>query len=314
LGEHEALGRLRRVLPGAPDGEVWFGDDAAVVRPSPGSPLVLLTTDTVVAGIDADLALTSLSDLGWKAMAVSLSDIAAMGGAPAHSVVSVVGLGGAELELLYEGVLAAAAEYRCPVVGGDLSAGGAVVVTVAVTGSVPEGVPVLRRGARPGDAIWVTGPLGASAAGLRWLRQHGRLCAREPGAQEQLALVNAHARPRPALAAGTAARQAGATAMIDVSDGFLADVAGLADQSGVGFELTGVPVAPGASELEALEGGEDFVLVFTSAPGAGVQAVLRQFAAAGVPEPVLVGYCVADQGRRLLDGEKVQVKGWEHAI
>ncbi len=112
--------------------------------------MLLLAADTVVAGIDADLSLTSLSDLGWKAMAVNLSDIAAMGGTPGHAVVSVVGLGPTDLERLYQGVLAAAAEYRCPVAGGDLSAGRQVVVSVAVTGSV-DGPPVLRRGARPGD-------------------------------------------------------------------------------------------------------------------------------------------------------------------
>ena len=219
-GEHEALARLRQLLPGAPEGEVWFGDDAAVVRACPAGPLLLLATDTVVGDLDADLSLTTLSDLGWKAMAVNLSDIAAMGGTPAQAVVSVVGLGPDDLERLYEGVVAAANEYRCPVVGGDLSAGRQIVVTVAVTGTV-DGPPVLRRGARPGDAIWVTGPLGASAAGLRVLRERGVPDQRNeqpngPGQpdEEEKALMAAHARPRPALAAGTGARRAGASGEI----------------------------------------------------------------------------------------------------
>ena len=94
----------------------------------------MFAADVVVGGIDADLSLTSLADFGWKAMAVNLSDIAAMGGSPCHAVVSVVGLGPPELEDLYTGILAAAAEYSCPVVGGDLSGGQQVVVNVALTG------------------------------------------------------------------------------------------------------------------------------------------------------------------------------------
>ncbi len=149
---------------------MWFGDDAAVVRPPGADRLLLLAADTVVEGLDADLELTSLADLGWKAMAVNLSDIAAMGGQPGHAIVSVVGLGPSGLDELYAGILEASACYSCPVVGGDLSAGDQLVVTVAVTGWV-DGPPVLRSGARPGDRIWVTGPLGAAAAGLRRLRE-----------------------------------------------------------------------------------------------------------------------------------------------
>ena len=311
-GEHEALARLGRLLPAPPEGEVWFGDDAAVVRPGPGAPLLLLAADTVVAGVDADLSLTSLSDFGWKAMAVNVSDIAAMGGTPGQAVVSVVGLGPADLESLYEGVLAAAGEYRCPVVGGDLSAGQQVVVSVAMTGSV-DGRPVLRRGARPGDTIWVTGPLGASAAGLRVLRGRGLPGAQPPWPAEEDALVAAHARPRPALAAGGLARRSGATAMIDVSDGLLADLGQLASQSEVGFELAEVPAAAGATREEALAGGDDYVLVFTMRP-AGGEPARQAFTAAGLSAPLLIGECVPDPSRHLVAGETVQLRGWEHVF
>ena len=343
-GEREALARLSRLLPGPPPGEVWFGDDAAVVGlpgavaaggatpprgttppggatpPGSGLGFLLLATDTVVAGIDADLSLTTLADLGWKAMAVNLSDIAAMGGVPGHALVSVVGLGPDELSVLYEGLLEAAATYRCPVVGGDLSGGAQPVVTVALTGWV-DGRPILRRGARPGDTIWVTAPLGAAAAGLRLLRE----AAAEPGppgrgrwGPAESNLVRAHARPRPALAEGAAARLAGATAMIDVSDGLVADVSSMAKLSAVGFELTDLPVAPGATLDEALDGGEDYVLAFTMPGEDGPQgsSVTGHFAAAGLPAPYLVGKCLPDPAQKLLGGRALGETGWgwEHQL
>ncbi|HET6873498.1 MAG TPA: AIR synthase related protein, partial [Acidimicrobiales bacterium] len=129
---------------------------------------LLLAADTVVAGVHADLALTGLDDLGWKAVAASVSDIAAMGGDPGYALVTVAGPAGTDIQLLYEGIAAAAASFGCPVVGGDLTNARDLVVTVAVTGWC-SGRPVERSGARPGDDIWVTGPLGASAAGLRLL-------------------------------------------------------------------------------------------------------------------------------------------------
>jgi thiamine-monophosphate kinase len=271
-------------------------------------PLLLLAADAVVAGIDADLSLTTLSDFGWKAMAVNLSDIAAMGGRPAHALVSVVGLGPDELEELYEGIVEAATEFGCAVVGGDLSAGSEVVVSVAVTGWA-DGKAVLRSGASPGDRIWVTAPLGAAAAGLRLLRKAG------PGphvwAAADQTLVSAHARPRPAVAEGVAARLAGATAMIDVSDGLAADLDQLASRSGVGFELASVPVADGAEIEEALAGGDDYVLVFTT-PGSA--DVVRAFLAAGVAAPYLIGECVADPRLRRVAGKTLRVVGWEHSL
>lgn len=307
-GEERALALLAALCPPPPPGEVWLGDDAAVVR-GPGGTRLLLAADAVVMGVDADPALTSLADFGWKALAVNLSDIAAMGGEPGHALVTVIGIGPDDLELLYQGLLEASAGCSCPVVGGDLSGGSQAVVSVAVTGWV-DGSPVLRSGARPGDSVWVSGPLGAAAAGLRLLQQAG------PGGTgdftpPQLALVAAHARPRPELAAGRAARRAGATAMIDVSDGFSLDISRLADSSGVGLDLEGVPVTPGATLEEALSGGEDYVLAFTCPPGTDLP---ESFSRAGLSLPVYVGRCTDRPGDHRLAGVTLPARGWEHSF
>src|SRR5205814_6378044 len=131
-GEFEAIGRIARLLPG---GETWIGDDAAVL---PGG--LLFAADALVAGVHADLGLTLLEDLGWKALTVNVSDIAAMGGEPAYAVVTVAGPPDTDLDALYRGLAEASAAYSCPIVGGDLTNAPALVVTVAILGSV-DGPP-----------------------------------------------------------------------------------------------------------------------------------------------------------------------------
>ena len=316
-GEFAAIDAIRKSLRQAPrDGEVWIGDDAAVLAPTGPEPL-LLAVDAVVSGVHADLSLTDLSDLGWKAMVASISDMAAMGADPAYALVSVAGPGDTDLELLFRGIGEAADEFRCPVVGGDLTNARDLVVSVTVSGTC-SGKPVRRDGARAGDEVWVTGPLGASAAGLRMLR------AGEPGPDP---LVAAHARPVARVAEGRAARLAGATAMIDVSDGFSADAAHLAEASGITVDLLEIPVAAGASLDEALGGGEDFELVFCVPPGARVADAFR-----GLREPIRVGTCSShvsgrvsghvaghvsghspgDASRLRLRGEPLAPSGWQH--
>jgi len=305
-GEFAALIRLTSQLAdSAPElrpgpGETWIGDDAAVVSTS-SSGWQLLAADTVVEGVHADLSLTSLDDLGWKVMVANLSDLAAMGGLPDKALVAVSGPPHTDLDLLYRGIASAAACFTCPVIGGDLTNAPVLVVTVAVTGRV-EGAPVLRSGARPGDGIWVTGPLGASAAGLRSYRRGG-----PPADPVDQALRAAHARPHPALPAGSAARLAGAHAMIDVSDGLSADLGHLADASGVGFRLDRIPVAAGATEADALGGGEDYVLVFAAPDAEAVRAAFAQLS-----PPELIGMCTEDPRERLLRGAPLPLAGWEH--
>ena len=317
-GEFAAISAIQAVLPVPNNGvDLWIGDDAAAVAlTEAGERWLLLAADTVVAGVHADLGLTGVDDLGWKAMAASISDIAAMGGDPGHALVTVAGPEDTDLEALYRGIAAAARDMGCPVVGGDLTNATELVVTVAVTGYCSE-PPVRRSGARPGDSVWVTGPLGAAAAGLRLLRS-GVGSSSVDDQEEQTAdrsadeAIRAHARPWPRLAAGRAARRAGATAMIDVSDGLAADLDHLATASGVGLRLESLPVHPAATREEALYGGEDFVLAFT-AGGSAVESRLGS-AFEGLEAPVRIGSCTADPAARTLAGEAWAPGGWEHGF
>jgi thiamine-monophosphate kinase len=284
------------------------GDDVAIV-PGPSGAL-LLAADAVVAGVHCDLDLVGLDDMGWKALVANVSDVAAVGGRPCCAVVTVAGpLALLDFDLLYDGLLAAATAYECPVVGGDLSTSVTLVVSVAIVGDGGPALPppVLRSGARPGDTLFATGPLGSSAAGLELLRA-GQ-------ASEAPDLVLSHRRPRARLDEGTAARGAGATAMIDVSDGLAADLRHLADASGVGVVLDRVPVAIGVSRVSdnpealALGGGEDYELVFAAPDPARVEAT---FAELGLGVPLRIGRCTDDPAeRRLRDGD-LPVSGWEH--
>jgi thiamine-monophosphate kinase len=307
-GEFAAIAAIQDQLPGPPDDrQVWIGDDAAVL-PGTGPGWLLFAADTAVGGVHADLTLTSLDDFGWKAMTSSVSDLAAMGAEPGHALVTVAGLPGTDLTSLYDGLGAAASAYGCPIVGGDLANADSLVVTVAVTGYCAE-PPVLRSGARPGDEVWVTGPLGGSAAGLRAYRlaAQGLPVGDELTPDERRSLLAAHARPRALLAAGRAARLAGATAMIDVSDGLVADLGHISSRSRVGVRLESVPVARGATLDEALGGGEDFALVFCAPVAAPVE---RSFAR--LPPPLRIGVCTDDPSERTLQGRPLPDVGWQH--
>jgi len=301
VGELAAIEALAARLGRPPPGELWLGDDAAVVE-APAGPL-LMAADTVVAGVHFDLRWSAPADVGWKAMAVNISDLAAMGARPHRALVSVAGPAGTDIPGLYDGLLEAAAEYGCPIVGGDLTSAPALVLTVAVTGSMPPGrPPVTRAGAAPGDVVWLTGPVGSSAAGLAALVR----------GEADSPLAGCHRRPRARLEEGTAARTAGATAMIDLSDGTAIDLWRLGLASGVEVELDRMPVAQGASPEEAMGGGEDYELAFT-APSAASEGVQDAFAAAGCRPPVAVGRCTAGEpGRVRLGGADVGVRGWEH--
>ena len=290
--------RLRAACGHPPAGELWIGDDAAVVEVGGGR--IVVAADAVVGGVHADLGLTTAADLGWRALAVNVSDLAAMGCVATRAVVTIAAPDVDSVDAVYEGLAEAAAAFGCPIVGGDLTSGPALVVSVTVLGDAAvTPAPVGRRGAQPGDELWASGPFGAAAAGLRHLRAGD-------AAADQAA---AHARPQPRTAEGVAARELGATAMIDVSDGFVADLAHLLDGSGVGVVLDTVPVATGATRTEALTGGDDYELVWACPAGTELSG---PFAARGLRPPLLLGHTVADPAARTVRGQPLTGRGWDH--
>lgn len=324
LGEFGLIDRLVARL--GPVGEgvlVGPGDDAAVVR---SATTALATSDLLLEGVHFDFAFSSPADVGWKALAVNISDIAAMGGVPRYALVSLGAPAStpvATLEGVYDGLAECAGSYGVSIVGGDTVGADSLIVSVAVLGEAgPAGV-VSRSGARAGDVVCVTGSLGAAAAGLWILRaahedeRAGQLLDRYPS------LSSAHRRPTPRVRAGLAAAAAGATAMIDISDGFAADVGHICDASDVGVELraSSVPIAPGVEDVArwagterlrlALGGGDDYELAI-AIPAAQVSALAHALTPTSVtPVGELGGTervaVESDGTRRPLDG-----LGWNH--
>jgi thiamine-monophosphate kinase len=296
---------------------VGVGDDAAVLDDDPAT---VATQDLLVEGVHfrrrrGDAA--ELRDLGHRALAVNLSDLAAMGAVPLVALVGLGTPGGAmgagEVDALYGGMEALAARTGTTIAGGDVTAAPALVLAVTAIGRMPPGAaPVLRRGARPGDRLVVTGPLGAAAAGLLLLEDP--LLA--TGVPEAEALRAAQLRPEPRLEAGRALARLGATAMLDCSDGLALDAARIAEASGlaVTVDLDRVPLAPGVARVAAAAGreadllagtgGEDYELLAAVPPDVALPSGL-----------VAVGAFAPGDGLRVLrGGAEVAIghPGWEH--
>lgn len=306
------------------DVRLGIGDDAALLA-VPAGQLLAVSTDSLVAGVHFPQS-TKAYDIGWKALAVNLSDLAAMGATPAWATLALT-LPQADAHWVGEfadGFAALAREFKLALVGGDTTRG-PLSITVTVHGFVPEGAALLRSGARAGDAVFVTGTLGDAAAGLRCLDKNhseaGRLLSVPAGTRE--ALIERLNRPMPRVAQGLALRGR-ASACIDVSDGLIADLGHICAASGVGAEIE-AELLPHSSALMTvfdsdalrgfqLAGGDDYELCFTAAEHEAA-SLLGDLARSGCAA-TRVGRIVAESGVRVLDrsGNRIALThpGWEH--
>lgn len=283
------FGRVSRQVP------MGMGDDAAVVRGSSTRDWVV-TTDLLAENVHFSLDTTSLDDLGYKAAVANLSDIAAMGGSPAYLLIALAiptTLSLSDLSRLYRGLRQACRQFGVSLIGGDTSSSGAgLFLTITLIGEIARGRAVLRSGARPGDLLYVSGTLGESLAGLRLLEKtFTRGIRRGLAPVDRARLIARHRRPTPRVALGQAlASRRLATAMIDLSDGLSGDLVHICAESRVGalLDRAALPLSPSLqcfsaltgipAESLALQGGEDYELLFTLSPRheAAVQSLGRQ--------------------------------------
>jgi thiamine-monophosphate kinase len=302
--EDDLLAEIFPALPTRPEVRLGVGDDTALLAVPTGA--VLVTTDSMVLGRDFLDEWSDGVDVGRKLVTQNLADVAAMGGYPTAVVVSLMAGHDTTVQWCKDfnsGVARSCSESDVAVVGGDLSSAprGSRVVSITAMGEL-AGPMVLRSGARPGDLVAVSDRLGRSDAGLRLLQQ-GR-----PGAAPEL--VAFHRRPVCRVAAGPEAAAAGATAMMDISDGLVRDARRIAASSGVRIELCRRLLAPFAAELEAAVGDDAWACVVS---GGEEHTLLACFPTS---EHVPEGWTVvgeAGQGTGVaLDGDELGNGGWDH--
>ncbi len=321
LGEFALIDRLAAAVGARrpPQLIVGIGDDAAAWRE--GDTVLLATTDTLVEGTHFLPEVIPWPDLGWKALAVNVSDIAAMGGEPTFALVTLAlppHTPVPNVDAIYAGLRECAAEYAVAIAGGDVVRAPQLALTVALLGRTetsPDGQPFLLRrdAARAGQAIAVTGTLGDSAAGLRRLRQ---------GAPPDDPLARAHLRPRPPLTVARQAARLGVPCGIDVSDGLLQDLGHVCAMSSLGADIraAALPLSPELTAAYpddaltlAATGGEDYQMLFVAPPN----TIESLRATAGVPLTI-IGEMIAaaDHRPHLLDASgnelRLDTPGWDH--
>ena len=333
MTEDELIARIRERLRDVGEGRLYvgIGDDAAAWQPSRSNRSVI-TTDALVEGVHFTRDAMSAHDAGWRALASNLSDVAAMGARPVLATVALGFPQGTDPEWLlgcYDGIAALAKQAHCAIAGGDLTRAPGIVLSITVVGEVRASNLKRRTGARPGDVIAVTGPLGASRAGLRIAvdRPDFRAGDRGEGAGPSFSgavsqALAAFRTPEPRLREG---RWLGASrhvrAMMDVSDGLSTDLARLCAASGVGAAIDRVPVHDAAravaertgddAEAWALGGGEDFELLAAIEKHAFAHLAGR-FRAHFGRELLPVGRITDGTGIRLAGGTELPRSGWDH--
>ena len=302
---------------------VGIGDDTAAIKVS-GEKLLLFTSDSLVEDVHFKWDYTSPFQVGWKALVVNISDVAAVGGNPTHCLVSLALPSDTERNLVrevYRGLKKAASKYRVGIVGGDTVRAPSFIITVSLLGEVKRENIVLRSGAKPGDLIYVTGQLGSSGAGLACLEApNGKV---KPEIRQFL--IKKHLMLSPRLVEGQKiASSQIATSMIDLSDGLASDLHRLAEESKVGAVLweDEFPTALATEQLAKvmgksllewiLYGGEDYELLFAVPPNK--KEKLRQ--TLGFPHTLIGEIVDRDQGiylkKRGGNRTKIEDRGYNH--
>ena len=296
--ELQLIERVRRRvrLPQKRGIVLGIGDDCAIFRPRGGAEDLLFTTDMLLEDVHFRRDTHRAADVGWKVLARGLSDIAAMGGEPRFCLLSLAAAGWADarwFDGFYRGFLRLAEMCAAPLVGGDFARAGKTMCDVVVCGAAPRGKALRRDGARPGNAIFVSGRLGGSALGLATRR--GKAWER-------------HRRPEPRLALGRFLREKlGATSAMDLSDGLSLDLRRLCIASRLAAVIKPPPRFPGATLEQALHGGEDYELLFTVPPGINVP---REFG--GAPLTKIGEMLSGRPGAVELDGAPLAPLGYDH--
>jgi thiamine-monophosphate kinase len=319
LTEQELVSRITSRLAPAPRWVlVGIGDDAAVVEPV-RNQVEVLTVDSIVEGVHFDRRFTPSDAIGHRALAVNLSDLAAMAATPRLALLSMalpLDLSCDDFEAIVDGFTALAARHQVHVAGGNLTRSpGPLVLDVTAVGWAKRRSVLTRRGAKPGDSVYVTGTIGGARAGLQALRLSAALAQFEP-------CVERYVRPQPRVKVGMLlGRNRAATSCMDLSDGLADGIRQIAQASAVGMtiERSAIPVQPEARTwfesrntdpvLEALAGGDDYELVFTASPK--LRGRLRAVARHGGVAITRVGSCTKGSTVELTAGEPLP-KGFGH--
>jgi len=301
LGESALIRRIRDRFQDS-DAILGIGDDAALLELPPGHSIVCCS-DLMVEDTHFIRTLHPPDSIGYKAVAVNVSDVGAMGGIPMHFVISLAAPGNLEVDWVdgfYTGVQQACRDFNVSLVGGDTSAAKSIFVDVAMIGKVRSGMAVRRSGACVGDKIYVTGALGAATRGLELLRSGN---ASHPSVKRHL-----YPEPRHRVGAAVCGK---AHAMIDVSDGLSSDLAHIVSESGVSARIyrDRLPIAEGANESDALHGGEEYELIIV-APDLAEE--IEGITITRIGQIVQLG---GEHRILLVDGEtesNLQPRGWDH--
>ncbi len=324
IGENALIERIqRRIATAAIPSPTGFnlrlgpGDDAAAWTLNPPSAEIA-STDAIVEGVHFRRETSNWNDIGWKACASNLSDIAAMGAEPLAALITLglpPQLPLSALDDLYSGILDACAAYPTTPIGGDIVASPVLFIAITITGR-PHGQPLTRAAAKPGDAIAVAGPLGASRGGLLLLESSQPI-----NNHHRRQLANAHRRPHPQLDAARILQNHRVRCAMDISDGLAADLPKLASAAGLAARIDPARIPPHPALIAefgnealplALAGGEDYQLLFTAPPPVA-RAILAQLPGAAIIGEIVHGepgsVTIANQNETLLS---LAAPIWEH--